>query len=231
MILETSTAYRLLLSGLVSAMVAASPHLLSAEGILVRTMEDGRFWQTCLDPSAPLVWPWVIGAESAMLTVSNLTSETVMVATVMRDGDAAYGQFTMDIPQLPVERLFFVALEQSADDVVLQRDAARIAYIPGVGGGAITVRAAKASVWRQSEKVAVFAYDERWANGDISEALVSWTSGDGASGSRTLADTSGYGIHPLSGGTWTNLSLMFDGVSVASASLTPWHGGLLVVIR
>lgn len=231
MIRRTSIAYRLLLSGLVSAMVAASPHLLSADGILVRTMEDGRLWQTCLDPSAPLVWPWVIGAESAMLTVSNLTSGTVTATMVMRDGDAEYGQFTMDIPQVPAERLFFVALEQSADDVVLQRDSARIACIPGVGGGGITVRAAKASVWRQSEKSAVFAYDERWANGGVSEASVSWTSGDGSSGGRALSGTSGYGIHSLLGGTWTNLSLMFDGVSVASASLTPWHGGLSVVIR
>lgn len=210
-------------------MAAASPLLLLADGIIVRAVDDGRLWQTCLEPSAPLRWPWELGAETATLTVSNLASGAVSVSTVARDGDAAYGEFAVSAAPLPEERLFAVTLEQSAGDAVVRRDEARIAYIPGVSGGGITVRAARPSVWRQSEKSAVFAYDAKWADGD--EMSVSWTARDGSSGSRPLLGTSGYDVVSLADGIWTKLSLMFDGETVASASLVPWHGGFSVIVR
>ena len=68
-------------------------------GPVILSHEDGRVWQTVFDPSAPLEWRWVDGAESATVTVTNALFGTVDAPIVVtRTANAKYGSVAMPNP-------------------------------------------------------------------------------------------------------------------------------------
>ena len=175
--------------------------------IVVRPISEARVWQTVLKPSEPLEWPWVNGADAAVVTVTNHCTGGVSVSRVERGEEESYGEFGMVRPALPDEQLYSVVLEQMSGETVLSRDYARLAYVPGVEGGGVCVRSTRAM--RRSEEVAVFAWDSAWQTNEVESASFAWAD-EGSSGEEPLPATSGWSSLRLVPIKETLLSLSFD---------------------
>ena len=173
----------------------------------VRPISETRVWQTVLKPSEPLEWPWANGADAAVVTVTNHCTGGVSVSRVERRAEESYGKFYMVRPEQPDEQLYSVVLEQVSGEAVLSRDYARLAYVPGVEGGGVRVRSAKAM--RRSEEVAVFAWDSAWQTNEVDSASFAWV-GYSSSGEEPLTATSGWSCLRLVPIEETLLSLSFD---------------------
>lgn len=128
----------------------------------IRTKADMRLWQTVTDHSAPLAWPWAVGADSATLTFSNRVTRAVSTVTVSRDGAEIRGSFVQPAP-LTGETIIDVTLIQTGDGgAEVARESATLAYVSGAGGGPITVRAAAKRDWDHYSEPRVYAVDPAW---------------------------------------------------------------------
>ncbi len=141
-------------------------------GTTIRSKSDMRLWQTVHDRAAPLEWSWEEGADSATLTFSNRmlrTTSTVEVArgTVGADHRAVRGSLGAlgDRARPGGETLVDVTLVQSGGGREVARETATLAYVAGVGGEPITVRAAMDTPERELAKLQtprVYAFDPAW---------------------------------------------------------------------
>ena len=141
-------------------------------GTTIRSKSDVRLWQTVHDRVTPLEWSWEEGADSATLTFSNRmlrTTSTVEVArgTIGADHRAVRGSLgALGDRALPGgETLVDVTLVQSGGGREVARETATLAYVAGVGGEPITVRAAMDTPERELAKLQtprVYAFDPAW---------------------------------------------------------------------
>ena len=122
-----------------------------------------RLWQTVPDRSAQLEWPWVDGADSAMLAFSNRLTRTTSTVVVVRATGETHGNCAQPAPQSG-EALVDVTLVQKAGGVAVAQESAVLAYVAGAGGGPITVRALAAPERElvRLQVPRVYAYDPAW---------------------------------------------------------------------
>ena len=127
----------------------------------IRTKSDMRLWQTVVDRSAPLAWPWEDGADSATLVFSNRLTQAVTVVAVPRGEGETRGVCNRPVAQ-EGDILFDVTLVQSGGGTELARESASLAYVACAGGGPITVRAKGTDDWRRVRAARVTAFDPAW---------------------------------------------------------------------
>lgn len=132
--------------------------------VTVRSKADLRLWQTVHDRSAPLEWSWEDGATSAELVFSNRVSHAVARVKVERAGDAARGSSPQNLVSGDEETVVDVTLVQNAASSV--KAEATLAYIPGAGGGPITVRTKATREWLRVKKPRVY--------GNAAGCLIAW---------------------------------------------------------
>jgi len=121
-----------------------------------------RLWGAVVDRTAPISWPWMAGAESATLVFSNHIAQTIASVTVPRGEGEMRGTCDHPVPQNVREALFDVTLEQRRGAAVLERVSAVLAYVPGAGGGPMTVRAMGMREWKRVREPRVVAFDPAW---------------------------------------------------------------------
>lgn len=192
---------------------------------VILSSEDGRVWQTVFDPSAPLEWRWTDGAESATVTVTNALFGTVDAPIVVaRTVNAKYGSVAMPNPARSADTgeglVDVVLVQRGAGDVEISCECARLAFLPGVGGGQADLDSKPSFASPR-----VVPYDAAWTNADVSEVGVALAAGGDSS--RTVLDGLG-GYFPLApvDGTAT---LDFDGVAYASVTVKKRHGTILII--
>ena len=143
-------------SSTVAAVAFAAVSLCALAGITVQDPGHTFFWQVESDVSRPLVWPWD-GADSAKV-IYRLAGETAVTNEVARQGNAAYGSFTMPTPtELASGRqyLYDVSLELLSGGETISVSPARIAYLPQ----SVTVFEPDTPSWRKVSGVRVFPHD------------------------------------------------------------------------
>lgn len=222
------------MKGFLAAVFAGAvvlPTVVSA-GIIVRPSDCARVWQTALEPSEPIKWPWNAFADRAELVVSNEVSGVVANLEVVRGDDDIYGSYVVPDVDEETDCLFSFELKQYALGKLLSTDRARVAFTPGVAGGKVTVRSTRRSVWRKAEPVAVFAYDTQWAGKyGVEPVSLSWASGQGASGVKDLEGASGWGVIAPDADQTTELSLFFGANAVWSGVLRLGVPGLHLIVK
>lgn len=144
------------------ALALASFPLVSSFALTVRTKSDLRRWETVTDRSQPLSWAWEGAADATVLTFSNRLTHAVSSATVSRAAGAMRGSCPHPVADTSDETLVVATLVQTASGVEVAREMAELAYVPGAGGGAITVRPKACREWTRVRKPRVAAYDARW---------------------------------------------------------------------
>ena len=215
---------------LFTIMAFASVFSVSA-GLTVRPA-GGRIWQTHLTPSEEILWPWSDGADSARLAITNLRTSAGSRVDFERSDAENYGSYKIVAGDGTAEELYFLALEQYAGEKLLSRFEARVAVIPGVEGGGITVRSKRPSAQRSSTTREVFAYDADWGSTYGATGLsLAWENQNGLSGEFDLEGTSGYDILDLDEGVLTRLTLFIDGVARYSRAVRNGSIGLTILVR
>ena len=177
-------------------MVVAATALLaaSASALTVRTMSDRRIWQTAMNPSAPLSWPWEAGADSAVLTLSNRMNGAVSSIAVAKSGNDLYGSCAVPLPGDGSEAFFAAELALFAGSAEVVRRSADIAYVNGVAGRRFDVQVAGSKAWQKVPSPRLAAYDAAWldSTAGASEASLSVTGPFAGPEVRALPGTSGY---------------------------------------
>jgi len=219
---------------LIMACAVASPLISLADGpVIVRSASEGRIWQTVVEPSAPLAWPWAADATRAVLTLTNRCSGAVTAFDVARETDAVRGSQAVSIPAVDGDVLVDAVLVQYNGDTCVSSESARLAFIPGVQGGAMTVRSARPTKWRKCSSPAVFAYDAAWSNESAAatSATFGWSYAPDVQGMRTLAGASGYDAVDLPSLVDVHLTLGFDGTAYWTGDVRAGTPGFLLFIR
>ena len=127
----------------------------------VLTQADMRLWQTVYDRSAPLSWAWEDGTDSATLTFSNRVTKAVSETVARRTEGETRGVCASPAPQSE-NAIVDVSLVQRGGEAEVARATATLAYVSGVGGGPIVVRAKSRLDWRLVQEPRVFAFDPAW---------------------------------------------------------------------
>lgn len=218
---------------LVFGMVVVGELVSVADPITVFPESEGRIWQTVVDSSAPIEWPWEGGADAARLVIASHWDGAVTTATVARATGARRGAYdgvaagTLGAPA-GEERLYSLVLEQLAGETVVAAETARLAYVPGVAGGTITVRNARSANWSRTKSPSVLlAYDRAWTNETASAASAAL---DVSGAALDLAGTSGYEpFAPRQEGD--ALTLSFDGADAWHADLRLLALGMMLLFR
>ena len=203
-------------------------------GVIVRQTDNVRVWQTVLDPSSPLSWPWHEMAAFASLSITNEVTGAVLDAVVMRSEGEPRGTYALSRPTDGLEGLFSVTLVQYAGEMKLSSDFARLAYTPGVGGSTVTVRSTRRSKWKKSGPVVPFAYDASWygiAPGDVLSADVAWRTAEGSVGTNALSGASGWGTVALGSSRLVTLSLLFDDEVCATGEASSVTPGCMFIFK
>ena len=202
-------------------------------GIIVRSPENTRVWQTVLDPSEPLSWPWHAGATAATLSISNELTGAVSTETMQRQEGSTHGEYSMPVSMQSGDLLFTVGLVQTAGEAVLSSDRARLAYTPGSGGGAVTVLATRRSAWKKSSPVAALAYDAVWWPGGDSAAEASLVRSlpGCAAVTNSLGGASGWGTVAVDADLPVSVSLLFDGDVFATGVLRTLSPGMMLLFQ
>ena len=192
----------------------------------------GRVWQTCLKPSEPLKWPWIEGSTAARLTVASLCEGKTAVHDIVREGNALYG--AQALPELPggSERLYDLTLAYMAEASVIRTETARVAVVPGVDGGASTLRRLRGVHWTKVDTAhPAFAYDADWAEGEASTVSLRQSVGGAAATTCELDGTSGYAVADAMGDSTTALTLLYDGVEAFTGACLRTGQGFLIILR
>ena len=202
---------------------------LADDPVMVRPAAEGRIWQTVLDPSKPIEWPWVLGSDSARLTITSHWDEAVSTVVVEKEDGDLYGAYSMPGAPEGEERLYSVGLEYLSGDKVIGREYARLAYIPGVQGGGVTVLDPESKKWKKTKAQSVLlAYDRAWHSNSVD--AVSATLSISPDTEIVLNGTSGYvPFRPTAEGN--TLTLSFDGEPFWTANLWSANLGMLLLIR
>jgi len=198
-----------------------------ADEIIIRPIDNARVWQTVLNPSEPLRWPWIDNADSAVLTVTSHWNNAVNTFVVNKNETDLYGTFALEAPPAGEERLYSVVLEYRAGETAMGTEYARLAYISGVQGRGIEV--VKSGHTSTCASVAILAYDRDWS--ETSSAASGATLTVTPPGETIeLAGTSGYEPFKLAQGV-SHLELAFDGDVVWSADAARVNPGIVISIR
>lgn len=208
----------------------------SASGPTVfRSAENGRIWQVNLAPSEPIKWAWGVGADTAILTISNHCAQTISQHVATTNG-ALFGSYSLNVPAEPLEQVYTLTIEQyyrygQEKEKRLTSERARIAYLPGIHGAPIDIASTRHV--RKVENPAVFAYDAAWSSTSATStvASVSWQPEGGAAGSRSLEGTSGYDTIEIGRLQKTRLMLSFDDTPTWMADVMNGSFGLLFLVR
>ena len=146
------------------SVAAVSLCAFSQDGIVVQDPSLSVRWQTAVDPSSPLTWCWD-DADSARMTCSR-PGGGVEVLDIKRgkdnDGvDDALGECVVPVPQEFVsgsEYLYDVTLELFSGEKAVRSESARIAFLPGIAAGGMTLREPDSVGWRKIKDARLFAY-------------------------------------------------------------------------
>jgi hypothetical protein len=192
----------------------------------------GRIWQTNLKPDDSILWPWSDGADRARMTVTNLRTQVSSSHDISRANKETYGSYKLSCDDGDVEELYFLALEQYAGDKRLSRYEARVAVIPGVQGGGITVRSRRPSAQRAMTGGNVFAYDAQWAASyGVTELSLQWNNLKGLSGIIDLEGLSGYDVLNADEDVSMQVKLLMDGNIRYSRTVKNGITGLTILVR
>ena len=134
----------------------------TSSALTVRGKSDLRRWETVTDRSQPLSWAWEGAADAATLTFSNRLTRAVSSAAVPRAAGAMRGSCPHPVADPSGETLVVATLVQTAGGVEVEREKAELAYVPGAGGGAITVRSKAGREWNRVRQPRLAAYDASW---------------------------------------------------------------------
>ena len=192
----------------------------------------GRVWQTCLKPSEPLKWPWIEGSTAARLTVASLCEGKTAVHDIVREGNALYA--AQALPEQPggSERLSDLTLAYMAEASVIRTETARVAVVPGVDGGASTLRRLRGVHWTKVDTAhPAFAYDAHWAEDEASTVSLRPSVGGAAATTCELDGTSGYAVADAMGDSTTALTLLYDGVEAFTGACLRTGQGFLLILR
>ena len=126
----------------------------------IRTKADLRLWETAQDRS--LAWPWAAGADTATLAFSNRVTRSAVSVAVPRGEGEARGGCELPAEWSACDALVDIALVQTRGGAEVARESATVAYVPGAGGGPVTVRAAGTREWRRIREARVFADEPSW---------------------------------------------------------------------
>ena len=215
---------------LFTIMAFASVFSVSA-GLTVRPA-GGRIWQTHLTPSEEILWPWSDGADSARLAITNLRTSAGSRVDFERSDAENYGSYKIAAGDGTAEELYFLALEQYAGEKLLSRFEARVAVIPGVEGGGITVRSRRPSAQRAMTGGNVFAYDAQWAASyGVTELSLQWNNLKGLSGIIDLEGLSGYDVLNADEDVSMQVKLLMDGNIRYSRIVKNGITGLTILVR
>ena len=168
MVLQAGGAIRQTIGGPASCIVKAVAAVLSllfavaAPAETVRSKADLRMWETAQDRSAPLAWPWEDGADAAVLAFSNRVTRSAVTVAVPRNAGESRGSCALPAKWSTGDALVDVVLVQTCGGVEVARESATVAYVPGAGGGPVTVRATGTRDWRRVREARVFADDPSW---------------------------------------------------------------------
>jgi len=135
-----------------------------AAALTIRTKADLRMWETVMDRTSSLSWPWEDRADAASLTFSNRLTHAVSSVVVEREAGARRG--TCPQPALPAaeEGLVVATLVQTAGGVEVARATACLAYVQGAAAQPITVRTKAGRDWWRVGSPQIAAFDARWWN-------------------------------------------------------------------
>ncbi len=218
---------------MVAFAVCASATTGSYAGVVL-SPEDGRLWQTVFKSDEPLSWRWEDGAVRAEVSFSNLVTEAAMQSAIVTRGDGAVcGSCTLPDPVRSEETgdglVDAVLVQYDTSDAVLYRKAARLAFLPGVAGGAFTVEKG-GTRFRKLSGTRVVPYDPLWTDAASAEiATRTFTPVKGAAIVEELPKVGGYFTQTAATG---ELSVQFDGVlgSQLVADIVS-RGGLMILFR
>ncbi|GEM_PF-3302982 len=198
-----------------------------ADENIIRPIDNARVWQTVLNPSEPLRWPWIDNADSAVLTVTSHWNNAVNTFVVNTNGNDLYGTFALEAPPTGEERLYSVVLEYRAGETAVDKKYARLAYISGVQGRGIEV--VKSGRNSTSDSVAILAYDRVWSETSFAATNATLTVTPPGE-TIELAGTSGYEPFKLAQSS-SYLELAFDSDVVWSSDAVHVSPGIVIVIR
>ncbi len=196
----------------------------------VRSMSDLRIWQTAMDPSEPLKWPWELDSNTAILTLSNRLTGAKSTATVAKSGDELYGSCAVPAPASGKEAFYAAELVLRSGSAEVARYTADIAYVDGVPGRPITIRSASTRDWSRFSSPALTTYDAAWT--DTTGPATLTASSGGIETTTALPGESGYAVISSQDVGACRFDLGFDGMrSVWSASLKYIGVGLTLLIQ
>lgn len=208
--------------------------------IIVRSAANGRLWQTCFSPSAPLEWYWGNAVSAQVHVVCHVERTTADSEIIVKAGGARYGSSALPIPATfgmdGKEYLYDATLSVfNEDGSVASEKTVRIACFPSVVGAPCKLLM-KNSVWQTIEGVRVAGFDSSW-RGETSTAeyaSISGTRGDGTMIDIALGGTSGY--EPLDANAIcsdgiTSLALDFSTLSSAWTASLHNRYGLSIIFR
>ena len=141
--------------------------------LTVRSKSDVRLWETVTDRSRDLAWSWEAAADEARLTFSNCLTHAVSSEIVAREPGGMRGSCPHPVSPEGKEALVVATVAQLSGGVEIARNAAELAYVPGVvaeghdGEGvvatsAITVQTKADRAWWRVREPRLAAFDAKW---------------------------------------------------------------------
>ena len=165
-------------------------------GIFVRPSDNGRTWQVNVDPAAPIVWSWPEAATSARLVVTSYVERAATVYDINRTEGADRYEWTLPPPSVSSvegEYLYDLSLTLFNGSTVLQREFARVVYLPS----SFPLVPAGSAAWCSFRNERIFPYDAAWKDAEAAEEVaVSFTAAGVSPKMFALAGLSGW--EPLS---------------------------------
>ena len=137
-----------------------------ASAATVRSKADLRLWETAQDRS--LAWPWAAGADTAAIAFSNRVTRSVASVAVSRGEGESRGCCELPAEWSAGDAIVDISLVQTRGGAEVARESATVAFVPGAGGGPVTVRAAGTRDWQKVREARVFADDPSW-HGEVGE--------------------------------------------------------------
>ena len=158
----------------VATAAVLSVSALGDNGIFVRPSDNARTWQVNVAPDSPIVWSWPDASTSARLVVTSFVEKTSAVYDIVRDEDSdshEWGLPRSSAVTAEGEYLYDISLTIFGGEKVLQREFARIAYLPDT----FSLLPAGTAQWRDITEERIFPYDAAWNGGQSESVAVSFS--------------------------------------------------------
>lgn len=205
-------------------------------GIFVRPSDNGRTWQVNVDPAEPIVWSWPEAATSARLVVTSYVERTAAVYDINRTEGADRYEWTLPPPRVNSvegEYLYDLSLTVFNGQTVLQREFARVAYLPA----SFSLVPSGTAEWRDIRNERIIPYDADWKDAEAAgDVAVSFAAEGGSPEVFALAGLSGW--EPLSLSRrfspvpeFFSSTLLFDGEDAYEAHLRRVPKGFVLMLH